>query len=121
MRCTLRGDLNAPAVARQRVSEQLTGPDFSTEVVSDVVLAVSELVTNAIEAGATAVQLGLNVTRHEIQLSVGDNTGGWPRPTRAPSVAPRGRGLAIVSQLADTWQAERTDAGKRITAHFVRK
>ena len=76
MRRTIHCDLHAPAAARQQVSEFLKRPDVSNEVVNDVVLAVSELVTNAVDAGATSVELRVDITKQEITISVDDDTGG---------------------------------------------
>ena len=76
MRRTIHCDLHAPAAARHQVSEFLKRPDVSNEVVNDVVLAVSELVTNAVDAGATSVELRVDITKQEITITVDDDTGG---------------------------------------------
>ena len=120
MRWTLRAELGAPAAARTQVSDYLTRPDISDDVVADVMLAASELVTNSIEAGATEIGLRVDVTCDQVRMSVDDDTGGWPRPVISSPVASRGRGLAIVAQMAESWHAERTPYGKRITAYFMK-
>lgn len=119
MRRTIHCDSRAPAAARQQVSEFLERPDISHDVVKDVVLAASELVTNAVEAGATSVELRVNVTKQDITMSVDDDTGGWPTLTSPNPYATRGRGLAIVAKTAQTWDVERTDQGKKVTARFA--
>ncbi len=119
MRRTIRCDSRAPAVARRQVSEFLAGPDVSTDVVNDVVLAVSELVTNAVDAGATAIELRVDVAEHQITMSVDDDTGGWPTLATPDPSSTRGRGLAIVAKAADHWNVERTRRGKRVTAFFA--
>jgi anti-sigma regulatory factor (Ser/Thr protein kinase) len=119
MRWTLRAGPHAPAAARAQVSDYLAKPDVSDDVAADVVLAVSELVTNAIEAGASEIEIGVDVGRHQVTVSVDDDTSGWPRPTVASPVASRGRGLAIVAQMSHSWHAERTATGKKITASFI--
>jgi anti-sigma regulatory factor (Ser/Thr protein kinase) len=119
MRRTIHRDSRAPAAARQQVSEFLERPDISHDVVKDVVLAASELVTNAVEAGATSVELRVNVTKQDITMSVDDDTGGWPTLTSPNPYATRGRGLAIVAKTAQTWDVERTDQGKKVTARFA--
>ncbi len=120
MRWTIRADKNAPAAARIQATKYLTAAVLSETVLGDIVLATSELVTNAVDAGATQIQLEIAMSRHRVRLSVDDDTGGWPRPTSTNPAASRGRGLAIVSQIADNWYAESTPAGKRITAYFVK-
>ena len=119
MRRTINCDSRAPAAARLQVSEFLERPGVSHEVVNDVVLAVSELVTNAVEAGATSIELLVDVTKQDIMMSVDDNTGGWPTLTSPEAQATRGRGLAIVAKTAQNWDVERTDHGKRDTACFA--
>ena len=119
MRRTIHCDSRAPATARQQVSEFLKRSGISHDVVNDVVLAVSELVTNAVEAGATSIELRLDVTGRGITISVGDDTGGWPTLTSPDPYATRGRGLAIVAKTAAQWDVERSDNGKKVTACFA--
>jgi anti-sigma regulatory factor (Ser/Thr protein kinase) len=119
MRRTIYCDSRAPAAARQQVSEFLQRPDISHDVVHDVVLAVSELVTNAVEAGATSIELRVDVTKQDITMSVDDDTGGWPTLTSPNRYATRGRGLGIVAKTARNWDVERTDHGKKVTACFA--
>ncbi len=119
MRRTIQCDARAPAAARQQVREFLERPDLSHDVLNDVVLAVSELATNAVEAGATSLELRVDVTQREITMSVADDTGGWPTLTSPNPQATRGRGLAIVAKTAQHWDVERTDHGKKVTARFV--
>jgi anti-sigma regulatory factor (Ser/Thr protein kinase) len=119
MRRTIRCDRHAPAKARQHVSAFLKRPDVSTDVVNDVVLAVSELVTNAVEAGATSIELCVDVTKHDITMSVDDDTAGWPTLAAPDPNSTRGRGLAIVAKTADNWDVERTRQGKKVTACFA--
>lgn len=119
MRRTIRCDRHAPAKARQQVTEFLKRPDLSNDVVSDVVLAISELVTNAVDAGATSVELHVAVAKHEITVEVSDDTAGWPTPATPDAHSTRGRGLAIIAKTADSWDAERTRQGKKVTACFA--
>lgn len=119
MKCTVHCDSRAPATARQQVSEFLDRPDISHDVVNDVVLAVSELVTNAFEAGATSIELRVDVTEQDVTMSVDDDTGGWPTLTSPNPHTTRGRGLAIVAKTAQGWDVERTNHGKKVTARFA--
>lgn len=119
MKRTLDCDSRAPAAARHQVSEFLKRPDIPHDVINDVVLVVSELVTNAVEAGATSIELRLDVTNQNITMSVDDDTGGWPTLTSPKPYATRGRGLAIVAKTAENWEVERTEHGKKVTACFT--
>lgn len=121
MKRVIHCDSRAPAAARRHVAEFLSGPNVSTDVVDDVILAVSELVTNAVEAGATLVELGIYLAEYEITLSVNDDTGGWPTLVLANPYTIRGRGLAIVAEAADYWDVQRTRYGKKVTACFATK
>ena len=119
MRRNIRCDRHAPAKARQQAFEFLKRPDISNDVVNDVVLAISELVTNAVDAGATSVELHVEVAKHEITVEVGDDTAGCPTLATPDASSTRGRGLAIVAKTADNWDVERTRQGKKVTACFA--
>src|SRR5690349_20267995 len=119
MRCTINADPRAPAAARKEVSDFLMAPEISGDVVQNIVLVVSELVTNAIEAGATSIELSVDVLHGQVKMSVDDDTGGWPTAPTPNPAASRGRGLAIVSRLASSWNVAKTPGGKRITAVFA--
>lgn len=119
MNRTIPCDAHAPAAARKHAAEVLGGPGVSAAVVNDVVLVVSELVTNAVEAGATSIELGIDIAQHQITVSVGDDTGGWPMLTRPGRYATHGRGLAIIAAMAENWEVQRTGDGKKVTATFA--
>lgn len=119
MRRIIRCDPHAPAKARHQVSEYLERPGISNAVVNDVVLVVSELVTNAVEAGATSIELRVDVTKDDITMSVDDDSAGWPTPAAPDPNSIRGRGLAIVAETANHWGIERTRRGKKVTACFA--
>ena len=63
--------------------------------VEDVVLIASELVTNAVRAGAAWVDLTLKVTRQRLDLVVADDAHGWPVLVTADEEAIGGRGLRL--------------------------
>ena len=71
--------------------------------IDKVVLIASELVTNAVQAGATIVEVGVNVTEGRLDLVVTDDAGGWPTMTSPTPDDTAGRGLLIVEHLADAW------------------
>lgn len=122
MRVRLRGHLGAPAEARRFVLGGLrkrlgraTRPD-----VEDVVLVVSELVTNAVRAEAAVIDLSLVVEDERVQVEISDDAEGWPRMRRADPEDLSGRGLAIVDQLADRWDTTQLRRGKRVTVTWYR-
>lgn len=70
---------------------------------SDVVLAVSELYTNAMQAGARRISVHIDCEDGVVQVEVIDDGPDW-RPAPAahhlpPDTAERGRGLAIAARL----------------------
>ncbi|KUF18152.1 ATP-binding protein [Streptomyces silvensis] len=91
-----------------------TDPD----AVDSVVLAVSELVTNAHHHARTGAQVVLTWDGQALHLSVHDSGPGAPEPRKADEGSLGGRGLAIVDALADTWSIHPTADGKTITACF---
>ena len=120
MRTRLNGDLQAPSAARTFVESQLAPALGDTELVGDVVLVVSELVTNAVRAGATGIDLDLEVTPQRVVLMVDDDAEGWPAMVTASNDAVRGRGLSIVDQVADEWHVSTLAHLKRLTAVWHR-
>ena len=120
MKITLEADVNAPGKARAHVAAHLGASRLSPGALADkVVLITSELVTNAVQAGATGIEVDLRVTSGRLDLVVTDDAGGWPAPTRASVDDIAGRGLSIVEHLADSWDVARLPRGKAITASWV--
>lgn len=111
--------LSTPGEARHfaaaSLEAELSGPAFPSAV-DAVTLIVSELVTNAVRAGATAVGVELEVHRSHLRLCVDDDAEGWPHQQQASDDDAHGRGLAIVASLAAGWAAESTRDGKRVWA-----
>jgi anti-sigma regulatory factor (Ser/Thr protein kinase) len=117
--CT--SDFSDVAAARRFVRSSLA--DVSADVVADLQLIVSELMTNAIEHGSCSdVTVELGVDDREIVLSVTSRGEGEIPPVAewvaAPADALAGRGLAIVRELAShVWV---TRDGDLSTVHVVR-
>ncbi|MFF8772440.1 ATP-binding protein [Kitasatospora sp. NPDC015120] len=87
-------------------------------VADAVVLAVSELTTNAhLHAGSDA-ELVLTWDGRCLHLSVHDHSPRLPRPRSAGPDAVGGRGLTLVDALADHWHTRRQKNGKTVTACF---
>lgn len=101
--------------ARLVVAEALYDEQLDADVVADLLIVVSELVTNAVVHGVgTAVQLAVRDAGDCIEITVVsrcradvDPVPGWTMP---PPEAIGGRGLALVRALADQVVAT-TDAG----------
>jgi anti-sigma regulatory factor (Ser/Thr protein kinase) len=83
----------------------------ASDRLDDLVLVVSELVTNAVThsglRGAESVILKVRMlSGSRIRVEVEDAGGGFPDVTTPPTDQ-HGRGLAIVARLADRWGTER--------------
>lgn len=120
MKRALRGDVLAPNEARAFVADELAKVSLPAGVQpGDPVLVVSELVTNAVKAGAKRVEVEVAVKGGRIDLIVLDDAGGWPTPRRPTDEDVNGRGLAIVERLAHSWSVTSSKQGKRVTASWL--
>ncbi len=98
----------APSVARVFVETSFSSAYADVRVVAetceDLVVIVSELVTNAVQAATTALRIDLDIDGRSVRLAVTDAAIGMPTVTGpAASSQPYGRGLAIVAALSHDW------------------
>ncbi|MDT7801727.1 MAG: hypothetical protein QOI78_5160 [Actinomycetota bacterium] len=114
----LPGDVTAPALARHEVRKAMLGFGLCDAQLDDVLLAASELVTNAFEHGERPERMELEYTDGRLTLRVYDVGRRLPE-LRAPSPAKaRSRGLVLVQALSEDWGFERCDGGKYVWAVF---
>ena len=107
---------HGPAVSRARtfVAEQLHAWQLPEEVVDELVLITSELVTNAFLHGRPPVDLRLRRSGTEVVLEVQDRAALRPRRRLADEDDEHGRGMLIVSTLADAWGTRSIGTGKSV-------
>ena len=110
---TLPPTARSPALAR-RLVRGLLEPAARPEVVEAVVLAVSELVTNAVEHAGTSIELRAGVSEGRLRVEVADGCGDLPHARTPDAERIGGRGLLLVDQLADRWNVETTPVGKTV-------
>ncbi len=110
----LESDEPAISNARQVVAGHLVEWGVSRDVIEEVVLMTSELVTNAFLHGRPPIDVRLRQTGSEIVLEVQDRAAYRPRRRRAGEEDENGRGLQIVSVLADRWGSRATGIGKSV-------
>ena len=112
-------DVTAPAIARHAVRDALADLGLSGPQAEDILLATSELVTNAVEHGERPERLELDLNGERLVLRVYDAGAELPelKPSR-PSEARR-RGLHLVQTLAAEWGHRRSAFGKYVWAAFV--
>ena len=112
------------SAARRFVRTELEGR-APADAVTDLMLATSELVTNAFEHG-TPQPVRLTVRSNRDEASVTVVSGGEGEGARVPEVhdwmtaqADRisGRGLGIVREIADDIKVERSGGNVAITVH----
>ncbi|MGH8860062.1 MAG: ATP-binding protein [Jatrophihabitantaceae bacterium] len=105
-RVTLTEGLRAPARARAWIGSRT--PRVPDDVRSDILLLVSELVTNAVRHGSPEVVLVLHVLADRVRVEVQDGSDELPVvPARRPSAErPTGRGLLIIAATAVDWGVE---------------
>jgi signal transduction histidine kinase/DNA-binding response OmpR family regulator/serine phosphatase RsbU (regulator of sigma subunit)/anti-sigma regulatory factor (Ser/Thr protein kinase) len=108
------------AVHQTRGSVVRTLRDWSVPdaLAADIVLLVTELVTNAVLHGRPPIQLRLRRTTSHIVVEVDDSATFLPRKLRPTPEDEHGRGLQLVSLLAHRWGTRPTVSGKSVWCVF---
>ncbi|MGR4854466.1 ATP-binding protein [Streptomyces sp. LARHCF252] len=122
----LAATTTCPAVARRQVAEQLHAWNLKP-LISDVVLIVSELVTNAISHGCRPTRHSLRLISRpdrtkRLRVEVGDRGGGWDGLAPCSPVPDgdrcHGRGLHLVDALAAEWGRQVVNGGHIVWAEI---
>ncbi|KUF16579.1 ATP-binding protein [Streptomyces silvensis] len=116
-----RRERHSVPAARAYTRAALAGWRVTGPAAADILLAVSELTTNALTHGVPPGRGFLLRLRRDgaaVRVEVHDSGGGRPRPAKG-GVGESGRGLLIVSALADKWGVEPRDPGKVVWAEFA--
>jgi anti-sigma regulatory factor (Ser/Thr protein kinase) len=97
----------AVSQARKMLARQLQAWELD-EVIDDLQIVASELVTNAIRYGTSPVDLCLSlVPGGNLRLEVADsNVTDVPAPRAATDSEPNGRGMPLIDALAADWGVE---------------
>ncbi|WP_455354919.1 ATP-binding protein [Streptomyces sp. SYSU K217416] len=91
------------------------GNEEHQAVVDDVLLLVSEVITNACLHTAGPTELVLNCTDERLRIEVADTSPEHPRPRPPGSAAqPGGHGLLVVERLARRWGSAAREDGKTV-------
>jgi len=118
MAFSLPSDLRAACSARRQVRAHLGS--VAQPVVDDVLVVVSELVTNAVRYGEGDVQGRLQRTPGVLRVEVFDAGQRLPQPASATLESVGGRGLHVLGELSTRWgiSLEGTGAGKVVWCEF---
>jgi anti-sigma regulatory factor (Ser/Thr protein kinase) len=104
------------AFAARRAMRTLLGPEAMTPFGEAALLALTELVNNALAYNDNGCWVSVWFTPdHRLRVTVEDT--GTTLPTLPPVPAPaqlRGRGLNIVDTIADRWGSEPSERGKTV-------
>lgn len=102
------------AKARGKVVEVVRGWEgtLPDELLDDVALLTSEVVTNAIRHTRAACAVAVRWTGTRVRVEVTDVDPRHPSPREASADAEDGRGLLLVESLSAAWGCEEVPAGK---------
>jgi two-component sensor histidine kinase len=113
-RNTFTCDLSVASRGREFCSQHLSSVLDTSEAsnyIDDAALVISELLTNAVNAGCADTHLLINLHYDHIRISVADNAAGWPEMQRPSPDQSHGRGLQIVDHVAAAWGVHATTIG----------
>jgi serine/threonine-protein kinase RsbW len=121
-------DLQAVAFVRSAIACVLDREDWPAESAGRVLLASNEALTNAIEHGSPdggLVEVALVVTYERADIRIVDEGVPGVAVPRCPSEPPpttaeRGRGLLIISRLADDFDMAAAGGGTQVHVGFWR-
>jgi anti-sigma regulatory factor (Ser/Thr protein kinase) len=118
VRCLLAREPHAPSQARRAVEELTEGLRWRA---ADVLLVVSELVTNSVRHGPATADIEVLARRsdHALEIEVCEPGAGFELrlPPRPAPLERGGLGLVIVDALADDW-GQRTNGHACMWARF---
>ncbi len=120
-RRTTLGATPATARSARRQVRRVLGEHGVNEKVTGVAeLLTSEVVTNALLHARSASSLCVFVWPTVIRVEIEDPSSLLPTPRQAGLEAVSGRGLAILSALAQSWGVEPGPRGKRVWFEIAR-
>lgn len=107
----------AARIAREAMAELLVSEGFS-ERLYDGELAISEIVTNAVLHGREPITLRFVVSTTGLRVEVHDASPVSPAFSSLDQTAVTGRGLLLVSAVADSWGVDPDETGKTVWFAF---
>jgi anti-sigma regulatory factor (Ser/Thr protein kinase) len=101
---------------RQRVRALLSQAKIKGAAAEDVLLVVHELVANVVDHAKTPFRLVLRQPDSVMQIYVQDESKRSPEMRPADNRAFRGRGLRMISSIAERWGFQEEGDGKTVWA-----
>jgi PAS domain S-box-containing protein len=119
-RLDLSPDASSATRARRFIRQVATTHALESEVVDQLVLVGTELVTNAVLHARTALALTLELYPDQVRISVTDRSSAPATLRRYHPEALTGRGLALVGAVSQRWGVDPAGVGKRVWAEIER-
>ncbi|HPU13666.1 MAG TPA: ATP-binding protein [Aeromicrobium sp.] len=114
---------STPSIARTKLAAFLTVNRAEPRLIDNALIVLSEMIANAVAHGTPDVdgtmEIGWNLDSRRLELSVRDagrDTNLTPRPFDEDSLG--GRGLSIISRVADTWSVD-SSYGTKVRAELM--
>ena len=120
LRVTLNSSLAAPSQARDALAGWLDGIGVDGQARSDLLIVVSELVTNAVLHAASAPEVVASFDDGRIRLEVHDSEFAPPIERTADGDDLGGWGLRFVRTMTDGWGWMPTATGKVVWTETLR-
>ncbi|MDP9433847.1 MAG: ATP-binding protein [Actinomycetota bacterium] len=109
--------------ARRALAPCLVAWGLPAPLRDDLLLVLSELVTNAVRHALDDRDLALTVVclDDELVVTVRDHVPALPVQRRAAPDAESGRGMTLVAAVSSRWWVERTPGGKCVSVALTRR
>lgn len=118
---TIDHSVHGPAQARRAVAECAAALGLAEEQGEDLLLVVSEMVTNAVRHGAPPVELEVVADDDTVVIAVTDSSPRRPQPRPPDTEAEGGRGMALVDVLCAAHGVRPQPPGKSVWAAVRRR
>ncbi|MCW2831701.1 MAG: hypothetical protein JWP31_2393 [Aeromicrobium sp.] len=115
--------MSTPGVARTKLAAFLTIHRAPDAVVDDALIVISEMIANAVSHGEPrsdgTIEISWSINGTLLELSVHDaGEGASLKPIDFDEDSLSGRGLSIISRVADRWWVDMSQ-GTRVNAELV--
>jgi anti-sigma regulatory factor (Ser/Thr protein kinase) len=106
----------ARRLCAQWLSDTVGTSSTAQVCIDEASLVISELVTNAVNAGCVDAVIMLDLHRHRVRVGVTDDGEGLPHVQHPSASEGHGRGLQIVERLSLSWGVSQVPEGKLVWA-----